>query len=85
MQLPFNVSARAHVQPRSIAIEPSLDRSTKCVMDDTDGDDEERPAQRVAIHRRRSYTFVIGDTEVSMPWTWHWATYKDRRNAFVLA
>ncbi len=48
MQLPFNVSARAHV-------EPSLDRPTK---GDTDGDDEERPAQRVVIHCRRSYTFV---------------------------
>ncbi len=58
MQLPFNVSARAHVEPRSRSSEPSLDRSTKRVMDDTDGDDEERPAQRVVIHRRRSYTFV---------------------------
>ncbi len=90
MQLPFNVSTRAHVEPRSRLSEPSLDRSTKRVMDDTDGDDEERPAQRVVnssskkLHVR---LFFIGHTEVSMPWILALGDVhaRDRRNAFVLA
>ncbi len=60
----------AIVRSRS-GMQLQLDRSTKHVIDDTDGDDEERPAQRVeftvetAIHVR---LFFIGDTEVSTPW-----------------
>ncbi len=54
----------AHVRMWPWSLEPSLDRSTKRVMDDTDGDDEERPAQRVVIHRRKSYTFLaLGDVQ----------------------